>query len=178
MSLGVTVSESGVHSHGFTHTHTINSHTHTIESHTHSYNKSVKNETVDAYISLTSATHTPHTHGSTSVAAVAVDSTPFKYVNGGNTTSVVETLSTSDKSYTTSSKQLSTDTKYYNIEGEIQFPSITVVSVSVLTTTSDITPASAGSEKAIASITFTSNNFVTGLSSGSDNKTSTNVGGE
>ena len=178
VSLGVNVGESGSHSHGFTHTHTINSHTHTIESHTHSYNKSVMSETVNAYTSLSSANYTPHTHESTSVAAVAVDSSPFKYVSGGNTTSVVRTLSSSDMSYTTTGTQLSTDTKYYNIEGEIEFPSITVVSVKVSTTTSDITPASVGSERAIMSITFTSDSFVTGLSSGSDNKTSTNVGGE
>ena len=177
VSLGVTVGESGAHSHGFTHTHTIESHTHGIESHTHSYKKSVQDATVQAYTSLTSANHTPHTHGSETVAAVAVASTPFKYVNGGSTTSVVENLSTTDKIYTTSSKELSTDTKYYKIEGEIEFPAITGVSVKISTSTSDITPASTGTEMAIKSITFTSNNFVTGLTSGSD-KTSTNVGGE
>lgn len=174
VALSITIDNAGAHTHGFTHTHTIDSHTHNIAAHTHTYAKSIANETGDAYTTLTSAKYKPHTHTNTTVAATAAASTAFTYVTGGSTTNVVSNLLSSDKVYTTTGSALTTDTKYVKLEGDIVFPGLDVDTGTVTPTTSSITPAAAGTEKAIKTITFSSASFVTGL----DSKTSTNIGGE
>lgn len=177
VELSITIDNAGGHTHGFTHTHNIDAHTHSITEHTHTYVKSVANATGDAYISLTSAKHTPHSHTSTTVAAISTASTPLTYIESGSTTNVVSSLISSDHVLTTTSTPLTTDSKYVKLEGEITFPGLTTSSASVAVSTQSITPAAEGSEKAIKSITFTSGGFVTGLTSGSD-KTSVNIGGK
>lgn len=171
-----TISSNGAHKHGFSHTHTIPAHKHTVGSHTHSYNKSVQNETGDAYISLSTSTYTPHTHEETTVIAAANNASPFTYVTGGTKTSVVEKLKDSNLTYTTTSSAPTTDSKYIKLTGDIDFPGLKIGTRSLSTTT--VTPAVAGTEKPIASITFGSSNFVTGITTGDSNKTSTNKGGE
>ena len=174
VALSITIDNAGAHTHGFTHTHTIGSHTHDIAAHTHSYVKSVTSATGDAYTTLTSAKYKPHTHTNTTVAATAAASTAFTYVTGGSTTNVVSNLLSTDKVYTTASTALTTDTKYVKLEGDIVFPGLDVTRGNVSVTSSSITPAAAGTERAIKTITFSSASFVTGL----DSKTSTNIGGD
>ena len=160
--------EAGSHSHGF-------SHTHAIEGHSHTYIKTVVSEMGDVITSLNTGSYTPHTHTSVTVAAVATDGSTIKYVTGGSTTEVIGSLLDTDVTITVGdSGELTTDTKYYKLAGDIEFPGLSI-NTTKLTKTS-VTPAVAGSEenKAIKTITQTSGTFVTGV----DSITSTNVGGE
>lgn len=171
-----TISSAGEHKHGFSHTHAIPAHKHTVESHTHSYVKSVQNETNDAYISLGTSSYTPHTHEETTVIATITEDAPFTYVTGGSKISVVENLKDTEQTYTTTSSDATTDTKYIKLTGDIDFPGLKIGTRTLSTTT--VTPAVAGTEKPLASITFASSNFVTGIIEGDDIKTSKNKGGE
>lgn len=175
VSVSGTIASAGAHQHGFSHTHTITGHTHTIASHTHTYNKSVQSGTASAYTSLTSSTCTPHTHSNNVTAAGVVSvGTSFKYITGGEQTSVVQSL-ISDSSFSTSSVAPETNDTYLKLTGNIACPSLTftLVSTKDLLTTSNITPAADSNQKAITSITFTSSNFINSV----DGKTSTNIGG-
>ena len=168
-----TTSADGSHTHGFSHTHAIPSHTHTIAAHTHTYKKSAINETGDAYIALTTTSYTPHTHENVSVVENVVDgNSAFEYYYGGSKTSVVKDLKDTEHTYTSTSKGLTTDTKYVKLSGKIEFPGLITTPTTLSTTT--ITPAVAGNEKPIASIVFTPDTFVKSV----DNKTSVNIGGE
>lgn len=166
----------GSHQHGFSHTHAIPSHTHSIDSHTHTYVKTVASETGSAITSLSTSSYTPHSHSNNiNAASTITNSTEVNIVTGGDQTKVVRNLKTADFSTGTSSP--TTDTKYVALVGEIVFPGITCGTASVSTSTSSITPAVAGEQTALTSITFTSANFVKTVTSGSDIKTSTNIGG-
>lgn len=168
----------GAHQHGFSHTHTIPSHTHGVASHTHTYVKTVASTTGDAYTSLTTSNYTPHTHTNATVVGTTTNGTAFKYVTGGSTTSVVRNLKDAEQSYTSGTSSPGTDTKYYKLSGDITFPGLTLGKKTLSTTT--VTPAVAGTEKPIKSITYgSSSNFVTDVTLGDgDVKTSTNKGGE
>lgn len=168
-----TTSADGSHTHGFSHTHTIPSHTHTIAAHTHTYKKSAINETGEAYNYLTTTTYTPHTHENVTVVENVVDgNSAFEYYYGGLKTSVVKDLKDTEHTYTSTSVAPATDTKYVKLSGEIKCPGLKPTYATLSTTT--VTPAVAGSEKPIASIEFTSGNFVNSV----DIKTSANIGGD
>lgn len=171
-----TIESAGAHKHGFSHTHSIPEHTHTVESHTHSYNKSVADAKADAYVSLSTSTQALHKHESATVVGATNNESPFTYVTDGSTTSVVRDMIDVDKTYTTTSVSTNTDTKYMKLTGDITFPGLKVDKKTISTTT--VTPAVAGTETAIKSITFTSANFVTGIKVGDDIKTSENKGGK
>lgn len=167
----------GAHQHGFSHTHAIPSHTHGVTAHNHTYVKTVVGTTGDAYTSLTTSSYTPHTHTNATVVGTTTNGTSFKYVTGGSTTSVVGNLKSTEQSYTSGNTSTGTDTKYYKLSGDITFPGLTLGKKTLSTTT--VTPAVAGTEKPIKSITYTSSDFVTGVTLvDGDVKTSTNKGGE
>lgn len=171
-----TTSTVASHTHTFSHTHTISAHTHSIEEHTHTYKKSVQNDTGSAYISLTSAYYTPHTHGNNVTAAGSkTDGTAITVVTSGTTTEVVRNLVT-DKAFTSTSSAPSTNEAQYKLSGDISCPalSVTVVSTHTLLSRSSINPAADGGAKAITAITFTSANFINSVTQ----KTSTNNGGK
>ena len=171
-----TAASAGGHQHGFSHTHTIPSHTHSIDSHTHTYVKTVMSETGSAVTSLSMSSYTPHTHAANiSAASTATNISEVNIVTGGSQTEVVRNLKTSD--FSTGETGSTTDTKYVALVGEITFPGITCTTSSVSTSTSSITPAVAGTQKAVTSITFTSSNFIKTVTSGSAIKTSKNIGG-
>lgn len=165
-------SANGEHSHGFSHTHAIPAHSHTMASHAHTYNKSVVDVTGSAYTSLSTGSYTPHTHESVNVIANATAGTEFTYVTGGTTSSVVKDLKGVNQSYTTTDATPKTDTKYVKLSGDIIFPGLTLGTKTLSTTT--VTPAVAGTEKPLTSITFTSDDFITSVS----DKTSVNIGGD
>ena len=170
VSVSGTIANAGSHTHGFSHTHTINGHTHT-------YVKTVKDQTGAAYTTLSTSNYTPHTHNaSVSVASIATDGNQITYVTGGGKTTVVGTMISTDKSFTTTEVSLTTDSKYYKLDGTITFPGLSVGSKTLSTTS--ITPASDMGEKAIKAITFTSANVIKTVTSGDSIKTSKNVGGE
>lgn len=165
----------GAHQHGFSHTHAIPSHTHSIDSHTHTYVKTIMSETGIAITSLASSSYIPHTHAANiSAASIATGSTEVNIVTGGSQTEVVQNLKDTDFSTETSSP--GTDTKYVALVGEIVFPGLSTPTASVSTSTSDITPAVAGTQTAINGITFTSANFIKTVTSGTI-KTTKNKGG-
>ena len=71
-------------------------HSHTVTNHSHKVTLGQANlvkASVNAYTSLTSAYHTPHTHsGNVTAAGAATNSTSFKYVNDGSTETFIKTL--------------------------------------------------------------------------------------
>lgn len=174
VSISGTTDESGAHTHGFSHTHTIPSHTHVIGAHSHKYVKTVASETANAYISLGTSSYVPHTHESNvSVAAAYTDESEITYVTGGSTISVVKDLVNTDLSYaTTGGSEMVTGTNYAKVSGDIAFPTLSFGKTTLSTTT--VTPAVATENAAIADITFTSGNFVTGVS----DVTGVNIGGD
>jgi hypothetical protein len=170
-----TTESSGSHIHAFEHTHAIPSHTHTINSHTHTYVKTIMSETGNAITDLATSSYTPHTHETNvSVASTATDGSVINIVTGGTQTEVVRNLKTSD--FSTDTSNPGTDTKHVALIGEITFPELTAPTASVSVSSTEITPAVDGKQTALKSITFTSANFVTTVTSGSI-KTSTNIGG-
>lgn len=177
VSASGSAASAGAHQHGFSHTHAIPAHTHGVAAHNHTYVKTVASTTGNAYTSLTTASYTPHTHTNATVADAHVNGTAIKYITGGSTTSVVGNLKDVEQSYTSTNSAPGTDTKYYKLSGDITFPGLTLGKKTLSTTT--VTPAVAGDEKPIKSITYTSsNNFVTGVTVNNGGKTSTNIGGE
>lgn len=167
----------GAHQHGFSHTHAIPSHTHDVAAHNHTYVKTVASTTDDAYTSLTTSNYIPHTHTNATVVGNTTDGAPFKCITGGSTTSVVRNLISTETSYTSETSSPGTDAKYYKLSGGITFPGLTLGKKTLSTTT--VTPAVAGTEKPIKSITYgSSSNFVTGVTVDNSGKTSTNKGGE
>ena len=139
--------------------------------------KTVASTTGTAYTSLTTSSHIPHTHTNANVAATASNGSSFKYLTGGSTTDVVRNLKDADQSYTSTNSTPGTDTKYYKLTGEITFPGFSLGKRTLSTTT--VTPAVAGTEKPIKSITYgSSSNFVTDVTVNNSGKTSTNIGGE
>lgn len=180
-TITTTISENGAHQHGFSHTHTIADHKHTVDSHTHTYYKTVASATGSAITALSTTTYTPHKHTNISAAGVQTDDSEavITYVTGGDTTDVVQNMKNTEQSCTVENNTaaLETDTKYYKITGEVKFPGLTVGTKTIGNTS--ITPAVDTGETAIRSITFTSSNFITGVSLVSgENKTSPNIGGE
>ena len=166
----------GAHQHGFSHTHAIPAHTHSVAAHNHTYVKTVASTTGNAYTSLTTASYTPHTHTNATVVGTTTNGTPFKYVTGGSTTSVISNLVSGEKSCTCSNSAPGTDKQYYKLSGEIVFPGLTLGKKTLSTT--EVTSVVAGTEKPIKSITYTSsNNFVTGVTVDNGGSTSTNIGG-
>jgi hypothetical protein len=173
---GTTVS-AGSHNHVFEHTHAIPSHTHTINSHTHTYVKTIVSETENAITGLATSSYTPHTHETNvGVASTATNGEEINIVTGGTQTSVVMNLKTSN--FSTDTSNPGTDTKYVALVGEITFPQLTAPTGPISTSSADITPAVAGEQTALQSITFTSDNFVKTVTSGSDIKTTPNIGGD
>lgn len=174
VATGIAASAGG-HQHGFSHTHAIPSHIHTIDSHTHTYVKTVASETGNAVTSLSTSSYTPHTHAANiSAASIATGSTEVNIVTGGDQTEVVRNLKNS--SFSTGTSSPTTDTKYVALVGEIIFPGITAPTASVSTSSTSITPAVTGTQKAISGITFTSANFIKTVTSGTI-KTKKNIGG-
>jgi len=176
VSTNGSAASNGAHTHGFGHTHVIPEHTHTIASHTHTYDRATVGTSAAAITSLSSTNYKPHTHENVTVAAVAVDGSQFRCVTGGTQTSVVRSLK--DSTVATTDSNPGTNTVYTNITGDISFPTLTAPTGSINAPRESITPAAAGSEEAIKSITFTSSNFVTGLTPTGSIKTSKNYGGE
>lgn len=169
--------EAGLHQHGFSHTHAIPSHTHGVASHTHTYVKTVASTTGSAYVSLSTSSYTPHTHTNATVAGAHSNGGEFKYLTGGSTTDVVRNLKDAEQSYTSTPSSPGTDAKYYKLSGDITFPGLTLGKKTLSTTT--VTPAVAGTEKPIKSITYgSSSDFVTSVTVDNNGKTSTNIGGE
>jgi hypothetical protein len=161
---------SGSHQHGFSHTHTIPAHTHTLGTHTHTYKKQVVTGTSDAYITLDSDSYTPHTHSSNVSVAGSVNNTnTITYVSGGDKTTVVRDLKNAALSgVSTGSSGTSTGDAYLKTVADITFPALKNNTKQLSTTT--IAPA--GEAKTVLTgYTFTSSNFVTGISGGntSDN---------
>ncbi len=174
-SSGATES-AGSHKHVFEHTHVIPAHKHNIDNHTHTYVKTIASVTAIAITDLNTSSYTPHSHATNvGVASTSSDGTEINIVTGGSTTSVVQNLKTSN--FTTDSSNPGTDTKYVALVGEIVFPGLTAPTSSVSVSTTSITPAVAGTETALKSITFTSASFVTTTTSGTI-KTDKNIGGE
>ena len=171
-TISVTCGDAGAHQHGFSHTHKIATHSHGLNSHTHTYDKATVSASAAAITALATATYTPHTHTNVTVVGTTSDAAPFKYVTGGSATNVVRDLK--DSAVTTTSAAPGTNTVYTKLTGDITFPGLSVPTGSISTSSKSITPAAAGSETAIKSITFTSSNFVTGVTA----KTSPNIGGE
>ena len=172
-TISVSCGDAGSHQHGFSHTHKIATHSHGLNSHTHTYGKAEINASAAAITSLSTSTYTPHTHASNvSVAGAYVDGDPLKYLDGGSTVSVVRDLKTSDVS--TNNGTATTDEVTITLTGDIKFPGLSAPTGSVSTSSKSINPAATGTEEALKTITFTSANFVTGLTS----KTSKNIGGE
>jgi hypothetical protein len=176
-----TAASNGSHSHGFSHTHTIPTHTHSIAAHTHNYDKTVKDSSAAAIISLSSDTYTPHKHeANVDVASTMTSTSTIKVITGGSTKSVVSTLTSKETTLSVSSVDLTTDTKYYKLEGTITHPTIkSAPTGTVAVSTSSITPAKEGSEQAIKTIVFGSDEFVTDVVTNGTNtiKTSENIGG-
>ena len=106
------------------------------------------------------------------IVCVCDGNSAFEYYYGGSKTSVVKDLKDTEHTYTSTSKGLTTDTKYVKLSGEITFPGLISTPTTLSTTT--IAPAVAGTEKPIASILFTTGTFVKSV----DAKTSVNIGGE
>lgn len=151
----------GGHQHGFNHIHAIPTHTHNIDSHTHTYAKTSVSSTGTPTVTLSTSSYTPHTHTSvTVVGSTTNDSNPTTYVYGGAKTTVVKTLKSSAEA--TTSKGLTTDTKYYKVTGTITLPALnpTTAKLSTMLNTKSITPAATG-EKAIKSVTPQTSQFVT-----------------
>lgn len=165
----------GAHTHGFGHTHSIAAHTHGIASHTHTYDKTTSTGRATAITELNTTSYTPHTHTNATVAATASNGTNIVYVKDGSKISVVQDLL--DTSFTTNNSTPGTTAVYTKITGDIECPPIKATPGTITVNRSTITPAEAGTESPITAITFTSDSFVTGLTSGSL-KTSTNKGGE
>ena len=151
----------GGHQHGFNHIHAIPTHTHSINSHTHTYAKTSVSSTGTPTVTLSTSSYTPHTHTSvTVVGSTTNDSNPTTYVYGGAKTTVVKTLKSSAEA--TTSKGLTTDTKYYKVTGKITLPALkpTTENLSTMLSTKSINPADTG-EKAIKSVTPQTSQFVT-----------------
>ena len=172
VSFACTTDAAGDHAHGFSHTHAIPAHTHSIVAHSHTYNKSVTDATGIAYTSLTTDSYVPHTHTNATVIADMTDGSEVTFVNGGSKATVVKDLKATAQTFTTTSDSANTDTKYVKISGNITFPGLTLGKKTLSTTT--VTPAVAGTEKALASISVTTDKFVKTVS----DKTSVNIGGE
>ena len=169
----------GGHQHGFSHTHAIPAHSHSIEKHTHTYYKTVASTTGSAYVSLTSANHTPHTH-STSVTAAGSTSndTKITYVKSGTSTAVVQSLLSTEYSFTVGNTQpgATVSTTYMSLSGTITFPGLTVGKKAL--TTTNVKPAVDSGEKPAMTLTLTSVSVVKTLTSTQTTaKTSTNIGG-
>jgi hypothetical protein len=173
-----TAKSAGAHTHGFSHTHAIPSHTHGVNSHSHTYVKTVVSQTGTPSVTLTTKTHTPHTHSTVNVVGTTTNDSPITYVYGGLTTDVVRDLLSTNQTFTTTSKSLTTDTKYVKLTGDIIFPGLNAPTGSVTVTSKSITPAVTGTEKALKDITFNSSSFVTSVTGDGNIKTSPNVGGE
>lgn len=176
VSASGSAASNGGHTHGFGHTHVIPSHTHTIAAHTHTYDKATVDASATAITSLSTTSYTPHTHENVTVAGVTSGETTITYITGGSRTDVVRNLKTDAVSTTSSAPE--TNEVYTKLTGDIVFPGLTITSSSISVVSGSITPAIAGTEKAIKSITFTSANFVTGLTTSGDIKTSENKGGK
>ena len=172
-----TAESSGKHTHGFSHIHTIDAHTHTIDAHHHEYTKVGTGSSATAYVSLSVSKFSTHSHDAKTVATAATNVSEFTYITGGETVSVVKTLKNSSQSLTTTSDITQTSDKYIKLTGTITHPGLVVTSskLTSMVSTSTVAPAVTGG-KVVASITFTSGNFVTSVTSGTIN-TSENKGG-
>ena len=174
-----TTDSNGAHQHGFSHTHAIPAHNHSVEKHTHTYYKTVGGLTGSAYISLTSANHTPHTHGSSVTAAgTTSDDTKITYVKSGTTTAVVQSLLSTEHSCTVGDTQpgATVTTTYMSISGTITFPGLTVGKKALSTTT--VKPAVDSGEKPAMTITTSNVSVVqTATFNTATGNTSTNKGG-
>lgn len=171
VSVSGTISANGSHTHGFSHTHSIPVHSHSIASHAHTYNKSIKNNTANAYTSLTSTSRTLHSHAKDASVAGSLkyDASETKIITGGSQTSVIESL-VANQSFSTTSSNPTTDTQYYDID--IQYPGLTLKGRKFATDT--ITEASATTIKPIISLRSSSADFINSI----NEKTSKNNGGE
>ena len=172
-TISVTCGDAGSHQHGFSHTHKIATHSHGLNSHTHTYDKATVSASANAITGLATSTHSAHNHNANAtVAGAHSDGSPLKFVNGGSTTSVVRDLK--DTNVATQNGTATTDSVTIELTGDITFPGLTMTSANVSTSTKSINPAATGTETALKSITFTSANFISGLTQ----KTSKNIGGE
>ena len=175
VSLTVAINESGSHNHGFSHTHSIVSHTHDIAGHTHGYIKTVVSEKEHAIKTLSTTSHSIHTHASNIEVASVPSADSFTYVYDGDNATVVKTLTSIDKSYNTSNSTSTTDDIYSKISGNIVFPELSIGYKNF--EKKSVIPAVDSGENPITNITFVSSNFVTTVTSG-DIKTTPNTGGE
>lgn len=87
------------------HSHTVNSHTHSISVNPSS---SFVSDSVNAYTTLDSAYHTPHSHSNAAVAGPATTSDSFKYVTGGSKETFIKSLKY-DTEVSTTSVSLTTE---------------------------------------------------------------------
>ena len=178
-----TISESGSHQHGFSHTHTLPDHNHSVESHTHTYYKTVASVTGKAITELSTSNYTAHKHTNISAAGISTDDSTkaFEYVYGGTSTSVVRDLKITSTSATVGESSPETTTVNQKITGTITHPGIDFGSkkLSEMLSTTTVKPAVDSTQKPVMSISTTSVSVVKTVSvSDSSSKTSTNVGGE
>lgn len=171
VSASGSAASAGAHQHGFSHVHAIPAHSHTVNGHTHTYVKTVASEKGMAITEMNTSSYQQHKHGTATVVSQTNAGTPITYVTGGTKTSVIMSLI---NSATTSAESLETDHKFYNLTGSITMPTLSAPTskLSTMLSSKSITPAAAG-EKAIASITLDSSNFIASLTE----KTSSNKGG-
>ncbi len=88
--------EAGTAGTDYGHTHTVNNHNHTV-----TYSKTTVSRNANAYTTLSTSSHTPHTHAVVSVAGEAKSDTTITYVNATpkSTATFIKTLT--DASTTT-----------------------------------------------------------------------------
>lgn len=161
---------SGVHKHGFGHTHSIPDHNHSLNSHTHIYHAAQSGGTATAITELDTSSYTPHVHVSVGVANDAEPQSQIKIITGGSTTEVVRSLSSG--SYTiNNSTVVSTHNQYLKIDATISCPALVLTSkyLSNMLHKEGITPAVEVDEYAVKSITITSGKFVTGIDKTNEN---------
>ena len=93
LTLATGTSTSG---HGHKHTVTVSTHNHTVKFKPNT----IVSRSINAYTSLETGEHTPHTHAaSVTAAGAATNSASFKYVNGGSTDTFIKSVT--DASTTT-----------------------------------------------------------------------------
>lgn len=167
VSLSGSAAEAGKHSHGF-------SHTHSIPEHSHTYSKATASGSVKGITSLSIGSFNIHSHeNNVNVVSTTSNSTAIIYLKGDassvGTTTVVKNLKTN--------VSFNAGNEYLKVSGGFTLPTLKASSVSLSTmlSTSSITPAETSTEQAIKSITFNSANFISSIS---DQKTSSNVGGD
>lgn len=168
VTLSGSAESAGAHRHGF-------SHIHSISEHSHKYKQATATSRVKGITELSTSTFDTHSHNNNvKVASSVTNSTAIVYLKGDASsvgiTNVVRNLKTN--------VSVSSGNAYLKVAGGFTLPTLkaTSVSLSTMLSTDTVKPAvtAASAEQAIKAITFNSKNFI---SSFTDKKTSSNIGG-